>query len=347
MSKVSEDNWLLFFSTQQARRPAVLRQLLSKRLSNSTLFWGMRYRWLAYINLCPSIDTQAFDQQIKLLCQQKMLLKQDDGTVLLTADGQACQAQLQAEHSLAAPQVFANYRVYDLVKLLRLLVQVASEASWKNARYYVAVDDFECQAVLKNWVRAHGLRALKEQLVTELKKFLALEDPQDAWIFCSQFAGHETVPATTKQVAQALNISQRAVELTLLDLNSRFVLELIQTNSPLAPMITHFQSKNALYQKSQKTLTLITRGFSIPQIVQRSQLKESTILEHLLNAAIFNADFPFTLFLSNTERQLLGKILPADIDQWQYSMVGEYQAKISFFKYRLYAIWRTREQSER
>lgn len=347
MSKISEDNWLLFFSTQQARRPAVLRQLLSKRLSNSTLFWGMRYQWLDYINLCPGIDASFFDQQIKLLCQQKKLQQQGDGSVLLTAAGQDSQAKLQAEHSLAAPQFFADYRMYDLVKLLRLLVQVASEASWKNARYYVAVDDFECQAVLKNWVRTHGLKALKEQLVTELKHFLVQEDPQDAWIFCSQFAGHETVPATTKQVAQALHISQREVELTLLDLNSRFVMLLIQNNSPLAPMITHFQSKNALYQKCQRTLDLVLRGFSIAQIVQQSKLKESTISEHLLNAAIFSASFPFELFLSNSEKQCLEQLLPTDIDQWQYSMVGEYQTKITFFKYRLYAIWRSREQNER
>lgn len=345
MDDFDANYWLVFFSDQQARRPAVIRQLLSKRLSNSTIFWGMRYQLLDYINVCPSLNQQVFDQQIERLCQQRNLLRMEDGTVLLTPTGQKIKQQLLTGKTLKTPQFFAQYRVFDLVKLLRLLIQVASEASFENSRYYVAVNDFECQLIVKKWVKAHGLKSLAKNLSTALSSFLSTEDPVDAWIFCAQFAGHKTIPATNQQLIDQSKLTLTEINIVILDLTSRFSTYLLQS-SPLGTLIQYFQAKNALYQKSRATLNLFLQGYSIDQITAQRQLKVSTVQEHLLNAAIFEENFPYGSFLSDQEKQYLAASLPKDIDQWKYSLLADQEEQqLTFFKFRLYAILRSKEQS--
>lgn len=346
MAELEAEEWLFFFSAKQARRPAVIRQILTKRLSNSALFWGMCYQILDYINVFPQLDTVHFDRQIDILCKKKYLNRNNNGTVILTELGLTKKDVLKKRQTLTCPELFNVYRIPDLVWMIRLLVQVASEASWGNSRYYVAVDNFECQVVIKKWLKQYSMNFLQENLLKELANFLQQEKPLTAWIFCSQFAGHNTVPATTEQLAKQSGLSQLEIETIFLDLSSRFALHLIKVRSPLCSIIEHFKIKNSLFDKSRAALKQALNGVSIADMAQQTQLKESTICEHLLNAAIIERNFPYSLFLNSTEEKQLTDLLPSDIDQWQYKLVGPFQDQISFFKYRLFAIKRSHKTIE-
>ncbi|MBN7275305.1 hypothetical protein GNF18_09155 [Ligilactobacillus pobuzihii] len=346
MTEIKAENWLLFFSAEQARRPAVIRQILTKRLSNSALFWGMRYQILDYINVYPQLDTQYYDYQIDLLCQQKKLKRNKAGLVSLTQLGTANKEKLKGRRQLACPQLFSMYRVSDLVWMIRLLIQVASEARWGNNRYYVAVDNFECQMVVKRWLKKYGMHALQDSLLHDLTEFLDSEDQLDAWIFCAQFIGHNTIPLTIQQLSTLTGLTLTEVEVVSLDLTSRFALHIVESGSTLTSIIQHFRSQNSLYEKSNAALALVKKGNKIIDIAQQKRLKESTIREHILNAAIFNVDFPFSLFLNAEEENRLLQLLPDDIDKWKYKMVESEQEELSFFKYRLFAIKRSRETLE-
>lgn len=343
MVKLKAENWLVFFSIKQARRPAVVRQILTKRLSSSALFWGMRYQLLDYINVYPKLDIVKFDQQIDSLCKRGYLQRNDDGTVIMTKTGSSKQSSIKKQRALLRPDLFNVYRISDLMQMIQLLVQVASEASWNNSRYYVAVDNFECQMVIKKWLKRYGMATLQKSLPHELSSFLQHEEALEAWIFCARLTGHDLVPATTEQLAIRSELTEDEVEIILLDLSSRFSLHLVQERSSLSDIVAHFQVKNSLYDKSRAALALVLDGANIPAIARQKQLKESTICEHLLNAAIIEKKFPYSFFLTNKEEKLLSDLLPEDIDQWQYGMIGQLQTKISFFKYRLFAIKRSHE----
>ncbi|GBG94856.1 hypothetical protein LFYK43_13150 [Ligilactobacillus salitolerans] len=338
------DWWLLFFTAKQKRRPAVIRQLLTKRLSSSTLFWGLRYQLLEIIGFFPKLEASTFDQGIQKLVEQGFLSQDPDDTVKLTERGRSKKQELLTGPTLGAPRFFCEHRVTEINQMLKLIVQVASEASYGNSRYYVAVDNFECQQMIKQWLHQYDLQTLHKNILLELKSFLENESPQKAWIFCAQFSGHQVLPKTVAQMAQQTGLTTLEIKIILLDLTSRFASHLLQKNSLLAPMIKHFENQNVLFKKSRQALQLFLNGKSIQQIAQYNAVKESTVREYLLNAAILERDFPFASFFTDQEEELLTARLPADIDQWSYRELMSEQVQVSFFNYRLVAIKRSHEE---
>ena len=47
---------LYFFDQQQPRKATVLRQILTNKRTGSTLFWGLRYHYLDYLNAVPRFN---------------------------------------------------------------------------------------------------------------------------------------------------------------------------------------------------------------------------------------------------------------------------------------------------
>ncbi len=344
MSTIDAKRWLLFFSSIQNRRPAVIRQILTKRLSNSSLFWGLRYQILNYINVCPHLKTAEYDRQIEFLCRQNMLSQDSNRMVKLTKAGQLQKNAVLSGKTLKNPELFYHYRIYDLIKMIRLFIQVASESSWGNKRYYVVINDLECQLAIKQWLRRFNLQTLQTAVATALTSFLSHEDQMEAWIFCSQLAGHDVIPATRQQLSDQSGFTQSEIDCVSLDLTSRFALYLLKIGSPLSPLIQQFRSRNTLYEKSLSALTMYKKGVDIQQMAIKKNLKESTVREHLLNAAVFKTDFPYSLFLSAKKKRELSNKLPANIDEWEYRMVAEDLPEISFFDYRMYAIKRSHNE---
>lgn len=340
---MEKERYLLYFSDKHPRRATVIRQLLEGHLTTSALFWGRAYGLLSFINT-PNFDSN-LESAILELQKEGALVAKETG-LLLTANGVARRQVFQERHFyLTMPEFFAKLTWQKWTEMLRLVIQVASELSYQNERYFVITNDLQVQQLLKNWLKKYGKQTLITETVSSLEKFLATKDPLKAQIFCEQLTGHQLLGHTMSQLARKYQLDTSDIFYIWHDLSSCYADYLLKEKFKLAELVTPFMQRQLLPKSSQATYALLKQGRSLEQIANVRHLKLNTVKEHLLNIAILVPDFPFDTFLSaqvKTELRMLFKHLP--VLEWNFQEVKKNYPQLSFVEFRLYQIMRLEDE---
>ena len=299
------EKWLLYFSESQPRRPAVIRQLLSNHLTTSALFWGRAYGLLDIIAL--PLDVNNFEPTLDELCQKKLLLETSKG-ICLTVKGRSRVEELKNKHQfLREPAFFNGFDLKGWEKQFYLLVQVASELSYQNNKYFAITNDLKAQQLFKNWFRRYGKTTLLGEITTSLTDFLAHEPELNAQLFCEQLTGHGR----------------------------------LDQNFELAKLVMPYKRLTNLPASTEKTYSLFLAGKSIEEIADLRKIRKSTVQEHLLNVAILADDFPRERLLSpKIKKQIMDFFASCPVLDWKFQQLHESYPEISFFEYRLCQIER-------
>lgn len=335
---------LLFFDQNQLRRPKTIWQLLTAKLTTSTLYGGLRYDLLSYIKTPLEMNALQYEKSLQELIA-KGWLKVNEEQYLLTATGLQQKKHFFATHPylcLTQPGLFAHIDLQLWNARLLLVVQAVSELCHQNAHYYPCVEDVFVQATIKRWFKQIGKENACAIIKESLNEFLKAQDIKQATIFSAQLVGHEFSGFTKQQIAQQFLLSPAEVSFIWSDLASGYAY-FLQTHYPKAKVLLDGVFKvNILSASAQETFNLFKQGVSLNQIAQIKKVKVSTVQEHLLNAAILSPDFDFDVFLNKQIRLFLIKHLGSDIDAWNYQKVAE---KIDFFRFRLYEIEKSKERN--
>lgn len=336
---VESRQWLKYFSPTQSRRPAVLKQLLENHLTTSALFWGKAYDLLEYIAL--PISTANFEAELALLCEQGFLQKTAQGMLLTKKGTKIVQVDLMNHAQFGMPAFFHGFDWKNWEKMFLLMVQVASELSYQNSNYFVIANDLRTQYRFKEWLKKYGKERLLSEVQTSLAEFLSQEDPKLANLFCEQLTGHNQLGKTRNQLATIYDYSLTDLEVLWLDMCSRYAQFLLTKGQALSELV-HFYKRNSLLSESnQKTYELFLAQKKLTEIAKIRGLKLGTIQEHLLNAALLLADFPFAQVLSSKLTSELKSFYgETPILEWDFKTLQATLPDISFFEYRLYQIER-------
>ena len=155
---------LHFFDQQQPRKATVLRQILTNKRTGSTLFWGLRYHYLDYLNAVPRLDVKKFDDAIDDLIAQNWLHSSSQG-LQLTSHGQEVLATKQTSYSFADhPELNQKFDYQLWQAILLLMVQVASEYRYHNSNYYVANQNLKAQFLVKSWLQVNSFETLAAEV---------------------------------------------------------------------------------------------------------------------------------------------------------------------------------------
>lgn len=336
--------WLFFFSADQGRRPAVIRKLVRNQATSSTLFWAMVYGLLDWQNTIPHLDEQQFTAALQQ-DQRQGLVRSQDGELFLTPDG-AHQRREIITHRLAltTPRLFRQVAVADWTQMVRFLVQVASEASYHNARYVVATDRLQFKVTLKRWLRAgHSLVELRDALSGTLTAVLKELPADQADCYAQGLVGHGYYGNTTEQRATA-RLTVQDVQVN--DQNVALALwQRWQQWPEGAPLMAPFR-RPEVAPSLVTTGKMIASGMPLPAIAQRRHLKLSTVADHAVMLALYRPDFPVTQLLSPTRITQLDQLAPPDYVHWAYRDVVAADATVTFPEFRLYQIRRWRHEHE-
>ena len=333
------EKWLLYFSESQPRRPAVIRQLLSNHLTTSALFWGRAYGLLDIIAL--PLDVNNLEPTLDELCQKKLLLETSKG-ICLTVKGRSRVEELKNKHQfLREPAFFNGFDLKGWEKQFYLLVQVASELSYQNNKYFAITYDLKAQKLFKNWFRRYGKTTLLGEITTSLTDFLAHEPELNAQLFCEQLTGHGRLGQTKAQLAKSYQLQIAEIEVGWRDLCARYAKYLLDQNFELAKLVMPYKRLTNLPASTEKTYSLFLAGKSIEEIADLRKIRKSTVQEHLLNVAILANDFPRERLLSpKIKKQIMDFFASCPVLDWKFQQLHESYPEISFFEYRLCQIER-------
>ncbi|MFD0897583.1 helix-turn-helix domain-containing protein [Loigolactobacillus binensis] len=332
---------LYLFDQSQWRRPLALQALIKGKRTVSNLYAGLDYGLLSLYQLLPHLAAPKFQQALAQLLAAGWL-EQQKRAVRLTAAGVAAKTAVQDQIFL--PQHYAGFSFQhsrDFSNSLFLATQVVSELQAHNRRYFPLAVSLATQSRVKQWLQQQDASLMAERLQHEWEQLLTVLPAQQADYYSQFLLGHEVQRATVAQADQLAGWSSLTGELVRQDI-SHHLLRLITAQPMRFPLMVALWRPLAcgpLSQSATVTMNLLDQGASLALISQKRRVKINTLKEHLLEAAILLADFPFATYLSEPTQQKLATVFAQQpLETWRYDQLAT--TPISFFEFRLYQIKR-------
>ncbi len=332
---------LTYYDDRFARRATVIRQLLTNRLTTSSRFWGMCYGLLDIVNTDYALG-MSLERVSDLAADRGWLEKDSNSAYMLTPLGRKVRDDYLGLHKkLKKPELFARYSYRKISALVTLCVQVASELSFGNRSYVPITTDYHLLQIFKAWYLAYGKAGAAEVRI-DLERFLKKEDEIDAAVFMSKFAGHEMPGRTKEQIADDYDLEVSDVVITERDLMIRFVEFVINEGGGLAELFKRELNEGLVSSSALKTYGMICQGKGTEEVARFRGLKNSTVIEHLLDCAIVLDEFPFERFVSLAEKSRIEEVYAGQKTvYWDFRKLEG--MGISFYEYRLVQIERIKE----
>ncbi|WP_367377051.1 helix-turn-helix domain-containing protein [Levilactobacillus cerevisiae] len=333
-------------SSKQDRRIRVIENLLRGKKTVSTLYWGQRYHLLPLLNLSKHLARGGLDTAIQDLQQRDWVtVDAEQKTLRLTAKGEVGLAQHAYYRPVTVDQ-WVNWDLNAARQRLLLAVQVTSQFAHSTARYYPLATDQETRRAVRQWFHGAKGPALASDLATALTASLRQLPNETASIMTDQFTGFDQPGLTLEQLALATDQTIWQIRLREFDGVAQIARDAWQTTHPLHNLLAPLW-RVPVSTSSQATLAAVTAGGDLQRVADRRKIKLSTVREHLLEAAIMLpvTDFPYELVLPPAMREAFRTAVHGDLDSWQYVALPQaMQAEYDFFYFRLYAIWRMKQE---
>ena len=340
---------LIFGSSTQYRRIKAMKNALIGRRTVSNLYWSLQYDMLDFVD---SLHGQQFgdDQQVALKLSQAGLIVVDDRLQFkLTKKGQVIHDDYTAQ-LLPLKYLAVSSRV-DVNRFAQRFVfasQIVSEYSYANHKYYPQSLGYYDDQLLKHWFIANKQQNLPKQFHDLLTGFLSrLDNDQRAEVFVQSLIGHHFSGMTEDQLADSLKTRPTIIEIQWLQLYGMLLL-LIQKHPQPNPFmqLTAGLEKPVISNSAKKTFELYRQQTvpSIDQIVAQRRIKQTTVYEHLIEAAIMApvAQFPYQSLIQPKTFQQLALTQPDDVANWAFDQAAEEVPGLSFFEFRLFQIYRSK-----
>lgn len=329
---------LRFFSYHQPRRIRVIENTLRSHRTVATLFWANQYGIINWLGAYRSLTRPEYDQLIDELVSGGLLIIDNQLQGKLTEKGAATFiANEQASYQPAFYDWYWLANTHRVLQRILLAVQVVSEYAHQQVKYSpIAVPRQEMMAV-KQWFRQNHDK-LVPNLYRDLERFgkaLASEDQRLADDFFSMMVGYQHPGWTIEQAAAALKINKR--EIQYLRHDELLAISAYARNfpGPLHHLLMPLLNLDPLSRSTAATLNAYQHGQDIAQIAKQRRLKENTVREHLLEAAILvPTKVEWDRLLPVNKREQLAQKYQGTPADWQYD-----EQYSSFYEYRLYQIY--------
>lgn len=319
---------LLQFFDDQPRRKASIYSLLTGKKTISTLYAAMLHHQLQWLQFYPTLAREDFQAALAKLLAQEKIHQTSLGLVLADPAAKA-----KAAEDLPLPTAFRpNFDLAQFAPKFYLAVQVVSEALAGERRYRPITSDWQTQQAIRRWY--HRVAGDPAQVAAELTAAFTTLPQETGDLLASRLVGHD-------YVGQAHGGDLAAQ---------------LQETEALATLVTaiashpEWQQLNALWgglkpllsPSNYRAVQLLQNGLNPQQIAQQLRLKDSTVNEHILGAAIWGAKIPVA--------QLYDRALLAAFSAVQDPFYGDYQQLLEqvpisdFFHSRLYQILKFQER---
>ncbi|MET4561003.1 helix-turn-helix domain-containing protein [Lysinibacillus parviboronicapiens] len=259
-----------------------------------------------YFGLLPKLPRATFDEAVSTFSQYSWLNMQESGHYSMKKLGLQ-----RAEQTATFLFDGWHYRgnEHAFFARLSLIVQSLSYHRADMHSFSPISKDPQVQA----WVRAflvnhnYQLGHLQQQLFEECQQVLTalpLADRQKQLVLY-RLSGHSSPGWTWQQLASERNESVLDSQLAFIELLHTLLNEVHQnsTYALLGQIADGLRIKALLTDSAQQTAQLYEQGYSLEQIVQLRNLKQSTIEDHLVEIAMNEPNFSIGPFVSYEEAE--------------------------------------------
>jgi uncharacterized protein YpbB len=198
------------------------------------------------------------------------------------------------------PSYINGWKYHQLSSLfwerLTLIVQVTSNLVNQEHKYVPIQKNKQVHHWLKSVLKVNieNRIELANRLYGELINGLETDPLMDPAILVFRLTGYKRIGLTPVQIAKKLNMDVIDYHFEFLNI-VHYLIKTIEMDNRQFPLLSSLlndlDQNNSLTLSTRKTWDLLTKGFSIEEIVNIRQLKLSTIEDHLVEIALNKTDF--------------------------------------------------------
>ncbi|MGD7045465.1 helix-turn-helix domain-containing protein [Jeotgalibacillus proteolyticus] len=335
------------------RSRSAIFHLVSGKKTSQTIQDAHLYGAQDFFQLFPGITREAFDDSCSQLAQRNYLIQLDEQRWNVSKEGDKALINYFNFHRF--PIYLKGWLYHDRAavfwKRLLLLTQSLSNYAYRENRFYPVQRDPDVQ----HWVKSMFLKwgndriDYTKRLLSELtdlcsdKKF-----PDHPDFIIQQMTGYQLIGMTSNQLADYFSIDDWEVHIRFLN-SLHFIFSEIQ-NQNKYPILYSMQDditqkEFVLTVSTEKTMTYINQAYSVEQIAQIRNLKNSTIEDHIIEIALMIQSFSIDRYV---QRRMQDEIWQAasQLNHKRMKEIKEMVPDASFFQIRLVLVSKGRMDSE-
>ncbi|MCA0970310.1 helix-turn-helix domain-containing protein [Halobacillus litoralis] len=295
---------------KEERTVSGIYHLLTGKRSSQTMQDAKAYQLSSFFGVHKSLERHELTEVLQSLEEKEMIVT-DELYARLTKKGALYLKQRDIQNQLSGFRGLDYHQVTPvLTKRLLLLIQTVTNLNGKKNSFVPIIDDAGVQA----WVRGvysskrHQLESFVATLYEELNTVLEACSKREAYLFVCRLTGNGQVGSTYDQLADECHIKKWDVHLHLERVMHQMI-HIVKADpssfSALSLCLEGLGSSSLITESAKRTYYYVERGWTIEEIVQKRRLKESTIQDHIVEAALVLPDFRIESFVSLEGQSLI------------------------------------------
>ena len=307
--------------------------LLKGKRSGQTIQDVGIFKLHTYFGLLPKLQRSVFDEAIKELQNQGVLLLEENGFY-----------QINLDEPIEKQQYYYNgwrYRgnEHQFFSRLSLLVETVSHVK-HHVRYFAPTEkNTNTQKFIRAFLKTNTFQteSFRKQLHDEIHLCLAHESFTELQreLIVNRLSGVNVPGVTWKQLAHLYKLEQMDVYLIYISALHLLLNRIYEEDVPiLQRLATNIEVTTPLTESTKQTSMYIQQGYSIEQIANSRQLKTSTIEDHIVEMAMNIPAFSIEPFLSTADLQTILSTSEA-YQTKKLRVLKEIMPNYSYFQLRL------------
>ncbi|SLM86866.1 hypothetical protein FM121_12265 [Vagococcus fluvialis bH819] len=321
-------------------RISTLYHLLKGKKTASILSYGYFYNVLDYFYLFPKLKEDSYLEMIAQLKEENYLVDTEEGAVQISKKG----IKIINEEVLFPNLEYLNqlhYYKWDIKVWQRLIftTQVLSEKSYKERNYLPIENSLYRQQQLKRWLNMQSENIIpkfyEEWLL--LTEYLSIQ--QQTYIF-KQLVGHEHIGETLQQIAEEHDVDIIFAYLEFKNAVHQLIFLIEQKHEKFPVFFDIIQIEKGLVKEESSLITkeIFIKNKSIKEISMIRNLKESTIVDHLIEIYLVQGEKNNLLFISDDKINQLNEYRKEkpDFRKWVYKEAVSAVSGLTFYEFKMF-----------
>ncbi|WP_082233961.1 helix-turn-helix domain-containing protein [Halobacillus massiliensis] len=310
--------------------------LIQGKRSAQSLQDAKVFRLECYFGIYPDLKRTTFQEVMEDIAKEGLISLAEFAEILPAGK----------QHLKAASPEKTNYftglshhrHVATFEKRLRLLIQTLSKSKLNDLSFIPIVEEISIQQWVRSIYHLQSSARMLDHLFKELYELLNEVEPVEAGLFTGRLSGGDRIGKTRAQLAEQFGVSEQDVDIYIKYVFF-FLFHQARKKKEKYPVLhicqKGLEESRLITQSAQITYQWLDRGYSLDKISNLRKLKESTIQDHIVEAALTIEDFSIDSFVQiKDQKEILSAMEKLGTNKLK-QLFAELEGSYSYFQLRL------------
>ncbi|WP_173916270.1 helix-turn-helix domain-containing protein [Halobacillus sp. Marseille-Q1614] len=323
-------------SINKERTVSGIYHLIQGKRSAQSLQDAKVYRLERYFGIYPDLKRATFQKVMEDMEQQRWIALSDYAELL--PEGERVLKMSASGQNQYFSGLSHHRHIITFEQRIRLLIQTLSQSKLNDFSFIPIIEDVSVQQWVKNIYQLKNSGRMLDQLFKELSDLLSKTESLEAELFTGRLSGGRRIGKTRAQLADQYHIREQDVDIYIKHVFF-YLFHLSKQEMETYPVLhlcrKGLEDSRLITQSAQVTYQWLEKGYSLEEVARLRRLKESTIQDHLVEAALTIEDFSIDSFVKpSAQEEILSVMVKLGSNKLK-QLFEELEGSYTYFQLRL------------